>query len=319
MMLMSSFLSFTDFKQRITFLLANAYQDFCRKLKLQVTPKHLQEFFLKLVVDTVEYREKNKIERNDFLSMLIQLKNNGKLDGEEKEIGKISFTDLAAQCFMFFLAGFETSSTALSYALYELAANQDVQDKTREEIEKVLKKHDGKITYESIMDMEYCGQVINESMRKYTPGNVLLRICTKDYKVPDTNYVIEKGMNIMLPMHAIHNDPEYFPNPDAFIPERFSAEETRKRHPFSFLPFGNIFIIFFLKQIKTKAKIISGEGPRNCMGLRFGVLQTRLGLVTVLRKFRITINNKTIHPIQLDPKDVTMMPLGGIWLDIQRL
>lgn len=52
---------------------------------------------------------------------------------------------------------------------------------------------------------------------------------------------------------------------------------------------------------------------------RFGVLQTRLGLCTILRNFRVTLNNKTIHPIRLDPKDVTMMPLGGIWLDTQRL
>lgn len=299
MMVMSTFLSFTDFKQRITFLLANAYQDLCRKLNFQVTPKYLQDFFLKLVIDTVNYREKNKIERNDFLSLLLQLKNNGKLDGDTKEIGKISFTDVAAQCFMFFLAGFETSSTALSYALYELSINQEIQDKTRAEIEKVLEKHDGKVTYDAIMDMEYCGQVINESMRKYSPGNVLLRICTKEYKVPGTDHVIEKGMNLMLPMHAIHNDPEYFPNPDVFDPDRFTPEEIRKRHPFSFLPFG--------------------EGPRNCMGVRFGILQTRLGLVTVLRNFRLTLNSKTIHPIRLDPKDVTMMPLGGIWLDSQRL
>lgn len=102
-MVISDFLSFKDLWQRISFLLANAYQDLCRKLNVQITPNRIQGFFLKLVIDTVDYREKNKIERNDFLSMLIQLKNNGKLDGDEKEIGKISFTDLAAQCFVFFL------------------------------------------------------------------------------------------------------------------------------------------------------------------------------------------------------------------------
>lgn len=54
-------------------------------------------------------------------------------------------------------------------------------------------------------------------------------------------------------------------------------------------------------------------------GLRFGVLQTRLGLVTIIRNFRVTLNEKTIHPIKLDPKDVTMMPLGGIWLNTERI
>lgn len=98
MMMLSTFLSFTDFGQRIKFLLANAYQDLCRKLNMQITPKNIQDFYLKLIIDTVAYREKNNIQRNDFLSLLIQLKNNGKFDGDDKEIGKISFTDLAAQC-----------------------------------------------------------------------------------------------------------------------------------------------------------------------------------------------------------------------------
>lgn len=52
---------------------------------------------------------------------------------------------------------------------------------------------------------------------------------------------------------------------------------------------------------------------------RFGILQTRLGLVSILKNFRVTLNEKTIHPIRLDPKDVTMMPQGGIWLDTHRL
>lgn len=299
LLVMSSFLSFTDMKQRIVFLLANAYQDFFKKLNMQVTPKNIQDLFMGIIVEMVEYREKNNVKRNDFLDLLLQLKNHGKYEGEEREIGKISFTDLAAQCFMFFLAGFETSTTALSYALYELSLNQELQNKTRVEIEKVLDKYNGEITYDSIMAQEYVGQVINESMRKYTPGNVLLRVCNKDYQVPGTNHVIEKGMNIFLPIHAIHNDPEYYPDPDKFDPERFTPEEVQKRNPFTFLPFG--------------------EGPRNCMGLRFGVLQTRLGLISIIRNFRLTLNSKTIHPIRLDAKDVTMMPMGGIWLDSHRL
>lgn len=89
------------------------------------------------------------------------------------------------------------------------------------------------------MNMEFAGQIINESLRKYTPGNVLMRRCTKDYKVPGTNTTIEKGKYVFLPMLAIHNDPEYFPNPEEFNPDRFSPENERKRNPFTFLPFGN--------------------------------------------------------------------------------
>lgn len=146
--------------------------------------------------------------------------------------------DFNATCCCCLLGRFETSSTGLSYALYELSINQELQDKTRREIEKVLARHDGKVTYDAIMDMDYCGQVISEALRKYTPGNVLLRICTRDYQVPGKDLIIEKGCNLMLPMLAIHNDPEYFPEPEKFDPDRFSPEAVKERDPFTFLPFG---------------------------------------------------------------------------------
>jgi cytochrome P450 family 6 len=97
MMVVSDFLNFSNNKERIMLLLCNAYPNLFRRFKLQVTPQRIQGFFLKLITETVEYREKNNIKRNDFLSMLIQLKNNGKLDGDEREVGKISFNDLTAQ------------------------------------------------------------------------------------------------------------------------------------------------------------------------------------------------------------------------------
>lgn len=247
MMLLSDFLSFTDTKQRLSYFFANACQDLCRTLNIQITPKRIQDFFLRIINEAVEYRETNKIRRNDYFDMLLQLKNNGKLEGDSTTVGKISYTDLTAACFVFFIAGFETSSTALSYALYELAINQELQDRTREEIEKVLQNHDGEITYEAIMNMDFADRVINESLRKYTPGNVLMRRCTKNYTVPGSNIVIEKGKFVFLPMHAIHNDPEYFPEPEKFDPDRFLPENSKERNPFAFLPFG--------------------EGPRICMVL----------------------------------------------------
>jgi cytochrome P450 family 6 len=68
---------------------------------------------------------------------------------------------LAAQAFVFFFAGFETSSTTLTFCLYELSLHQDIQDRVREEIDVVLRKHDGKITYEAILQMEYLDKVVS--------------------------------------------------------------------------------------------------------------------------------------------------------------
>jgi cytochrome P450 family 6 len=104
-MVLSDFLSIKDMKQRVMYLLSNAYQDECRKLNIQITPQRVQSFFLKLVEDAVTYREKNNIRRNDYFDMLLQLKNKGMIDGDTTNIGKISHTDLIAACFVFFLAG----------------------------------------------------------------------------------------------------------------------------------------------------------------------------------------------------------------------
>jgi cytochrome P450 family 6 len=67
---------------------------------------------------------------------------------------------LAAQAFVFYLGGFETSSTTKTFCLYELSLHQDIQDRLRDEIDVVLKKHDGKITYEAIQEMKYLDKVV---------------------------------------------------------------------------------------------------------------------------------------------------------------
>ena len=68
---------------------------------------------------------------------------------------------LAAQVFVFFFGGFETSSTTMTFCLYELSLQQDIQDRLREEIDVVLQRHDGKITYEGIQEMEYLDKVVS--------------------------------------------------------------------------------------------------------------------------------------------------------------
>ena len=78
-----------------------------------------------------------------------------------------------------------------------------------------------------------------ESLRMFPPIFQLIRKSSKDYKIPNTNLIIPKNTGILIPVHAIHNDPEYYPEPEKFIPGRFSAENKLKRHQMSFLPFGD--------------------------------------------------------------------------------
>ena len=110
--------------------------------------------------ETIAYREANNVKLNDFTDMLIELKHNGKFTTETGEvISGVTFEQLAEQALVFFTAGLETSSTTLTFALHELATHPAVQDKLRLEINKVLKKHKGELSYEALEEITYLHQV----------------------------------------------------------------------------------------------------------------------------------------------------------------
>lgn len=137
------------------------FQDLSRAMGLKFSVAGVTEFFMKLLNDTVKYREENNVKRSDFLQLLMQIKNTGKLEGEETELGKMTFNELAAQVFLFFIAGFETSSSTMTFAFYELAMNPDVQEKARAEVDDVLNRYGGEWSYDAVMELTYIDQIIH--------------------------------------------------------------------------------------------------------------------------------------------------------------
>lgn len=134
-------------------------------LRFGVFPPTVTKFFQNVVKDTIEFRENNNVIRRDFLQLLIQLKNNGKLDGDNNHDQSsiemaLTMDEAASQAFIFFLAGFETTSTTISFALFEMALNRDVQAKARSEVVRVLDKYDGTLCYEAVMELGYLEMVI---------------------------------------------------------------------------------------------------------------------------------------------------------------
>lgn len=146
--------------QMIKFVFITSFPKLGHLFNVKFFDAEVSEFFLSLVRRTVEYREKNSVKRDDFMSLLLQIKNTGKLDGETTELGGLTFEELAAQTFLFFIAGFETSSSTMTFATYELALNQDIQERAREEVHEVLQRHGGVMSYEAAMEMTYLEQVI---------------------------------------------------------------------------------------------------------------------------------------------------------------
>lgn len=139
-----------------------------RQLRMKTFSDDVAEFFMNAVKETVEYRVKNNIRRNDFMDMLIEMKQQrdkllaqGQQVDDDDMASGLTLEQLAAQVMVFFLAGFDTSSTTMSFCLYELALNTEVQEKLRNEIVEVLEKNDNQLTYECIKDMKYLDMVIS--------------------------------------------------------------------------------------------------------------------------------------------------------------
>lgn len=136
--------------------------ELARKLHMKQTDDDIEEFYLRIVRETVKYREENNIRRNDFMDMLIDLKNNKLLKSEDgEEMISITLEEMTAQAFVFFAAGFETSSTTMGFALYELAQHPDIQNKARIEVNAFLARNNGQLNYEIMHELVYLNQIIS--------------------------------------------------------------------------------------------------------------------------------------------------------------
>jgi len=208
------------------------------KLKIDPFLPELTNFIYSLVNQTVEFREKNNFQRNDFMNLLIELKNKGYVSADKKDEDevewktenkdtKFTMDDLTAQVFVFFGAGFETSSSTMSFCMFELARNKDIQRKVQEEIDRVMKTagSDG-ISYDHLAEMKYLDCCIDETLRKYPILPILFRAATKDYKIPDSDVIVEKDTPVFISLIGMQRNPDIYENPMEFKPERFLDSPT---------------------------------------------------------------------------------------------
>uniref|UniRef100_A0A0B7B6B8 Cytochrome P450 n=1 Tax=Arion vulgaris TaxID=1028688 RepID=A0A0B7B6B8_9EUPU len=212
----------------------------------------------------------------DFLQLLMEAED----DVSEEFIGdkKLTTEEIVAQAILFIIAGYETTSTTLQYLGYELAKNQDVQDKVMEEMLEVL----GESTepdYDKCQNLKYMEATINETLRMYPPVHILSRWTERaiDYK----GVHIPAKTTILIPIGNIGRDPEFFSDPDCFRPDRFLNESKHQINPITFLPFG--------------------QGPRACIGIRLAMMELKIALVHILRNVRLV----SATPDVLDIEDYT--------------
>ncbi|KAB0794255.1 hypothetical protein PPYR_13875 [Photinus pyralis] len=295
---------------------------FLQKLsKVDMIPGTVSKFFRRVVKETIYKREVEGFVRHDMINLLLEARK-GVTAVEESDLAapsefsaveeskshhgkpKLELTDedITAQAFIFFVGGFETTSSAMTFMSYELATNPDVQEKLQAEVDETLSECEGKLSYHALQRMKYLDMVVSETLRKWPPGYQLDRRCVKDYvvqpeKVHEKTFTIERGSKVIIPVMGIHYDPQYFPNPDRFDPERFSDENKVKIHPYSYLPFGS--------------------GPRNCIGARLVPFQTKLVLFHLLGKYRLVPTEKTVIPFELHKASFSQFSANGYWLGLE--
>jgi cytochrome P450 len=228
-------------------------------------------YFNDLLKSAMRARNANNERSNDFVGVLNEMMK--KLDTEEYKNLKITETTIMCQAMIFFLAGFETTASTLSYLTLNLAQTPQAQEKLVAEVDEYLARHDGKITHETIGELVYMQACIQETLRMYPPVIRIERVCNKDWYHQPTGLHIPKGMVVQVPIYAIHYNEEYYPDPYSFKPERFLPENKDKINPYAFLSFG--------------------MGNHNCIGMRFAKEEINLTMAHVLKHFTFQPNAGT--------------------------
>lgn len=287
-------------------------------LGIDIIDSEQNKYFATLIRDAVQTRESHGIVRPDMVNLLIEARkgtlkyqheneqNEGFATVLESDVGKapvtksMTETEMIAQCLIFFLAGFDTVSTCLTFLAYELTVNPEAQEKLYQEIMETKRSLNGKpLTYDALQTMKYMDMAVTESLRMWPPVPAVDRLCVRDYVLDDgegLKFTIDKGTGVWFPVQGLHHDPKFYPNPKRFTPERFSDENKASINPDAYLPFG--------------------VGPRNCIGSRFALMEVKAIVYYMLMNFSFEKTANTQVPLQLKT-GLTMSPEKGVFVNFK--
>uniref|UniRef100_A0A8P4JX13 unspecific monooxygenase n=1 Tax=Dicentrarchus labrax TaxID=13489 RepID=A0A8P4JX13_DICLA len=263
------------------------------KMEFSFFPTYVTDFFYAALQKIKSNRETSKQKsRVDFLQLMIDSQKNNDLSGVEQDKG-LNDHEILSQAMIFIFAGYETSSSSLTFLAYNLATNPAVMKRLQQEIDSTF-PNKAPIEYQALMQMEYLDSVINESLRLYPIAPRLERVAKATVEL--NGIVIPKDMVVMIPTWPLHRDPDLWPEPEEFKPERFSKENKETIDPYTYMPFG--------------------AGPRNCIGMRFALVMMKLAIVEVLQRYSFSVCKETEVPFEMDIQGL-LMPKRPIKLKLE--
>ncbi|XP_035693885.1 cytochrome P450 3A8-like [Branchiostoma floridae] len=268
-----------------------------QKLGASMFPREVLDFFSAAVDNVMDMRGSNEDEakRVDLLQLMLKA-HNEELDKEvPKDVVKhgVSMREIKDNAMLFWLAGYETTADTLSLTAYNLALHQEAQNKVIEEVDAIVEKR-GKLDHDAVNEMPFLEMCVNETLRIFPVNQRFDRVCKEDIEVKGLH--IPAGTVVAIPAYAIHHDPEIWPEPEKFKPERFTKEEKESRDPYAYLPFGS--------------------GPRNCVGMRLALMELKFALAKALQKVRFVTCDKTVIPIGIKNTFGSQIE-GGMWLKVE--
>uniref|UniRef100_A0A3B4DNJ0 Cytochrome P450 3A n=1 Tax=Pygocentrus nattereri TaxID=42514 RepID=A0A3B4DNJ0_PYGNA len=257
------------------------------KMNVAFFPTSATDFFCavlqKIKAERVAKDHKSRV---DFLQLMVDSQTPEKVEAQQG----LSDHEILSQSISFIFAGYETSSSTLSFFFYNMATNPETMKKLQEEIDQTFPDKTP-VQYDAVMSMDYLDAALNESLRLYPVAARTDRVAKKTVEINGVN--IPRGTTVMIPIYPLHRDPEYWPDPDTFNPERFTKENKGSMDPYVFMPFGG--------------------GPRGCVGMRFALVFVKLAIVEVLRRFDVNMCEDTKVPLEMGvgnflvPKDPVIL------------
>ncbi|KAG2226154.1 hypothetical protein INT45_003299 [Circinella minor] len=254
---------------------------FIKKLPLEQNKKFDRSIkLMNDIVDQVIKERKESPEATDKNKDLLGFMLNA------RDEHNLSLTDenIRYQVVTFLIAGHDTTANTLAWLIYELTRNPEIEQQMLQEIANVGITHDKVPTYEQVSELKYMHRCLKETLRKHPPLRVLGKYCKKDCIVPG-GYRLKEGSRCSINVYGMHHNPEVYPEPEKFDPERFTPEEEQKRSRFAWLPFST--------------------GPRSCIGMAFALQEAKVVMAMFLHRFKFVYDGPEI---EFDPNMPTTKP-----------
>lgn len=249
---------------------------------LRLRKKRTNKIMDSVILPIIEERRKTGEDTGDLLSMLLLSKDENGEGMDDQQVRDEAVTLV--------LAGHETTSNALTWTLYLLSQNPEIEQKLAEEVQTVL---EGRApTLEDIRNLPYTEMVLKEGMRLYPPAWNIGRMPHEDTELGGLH--IKQFSPMLIPIYAVHRDERWYPDPEKFDPERWTKENESKLPKYAYMPFGG--------------------GPRICIGNAFAMMEATLILASIVQKFslRLAPNHRVVpeETVTLRPKYGMKMTLA---------